>query len=83
VAHSCNPNYSGGRDQEYHGSKQIVYETYLKRNSSQKRAGGVAQSVGLEFKPQYCKKKKRRKEFLLGCIQNSFWRHGSSGRTPA
>jgi hypothetical protein len=25
------------------------------------RAGGVAQSVGLEFKPQYCKKKKKKK----------------------
>jgi hypothetical protein len=31
---------------------------YLKKNPSQKRAGGVAQGVGPEFKPQYCKKKK-------------------------
>jgi hypothetical protein len=31
---------------------------YLKKNPSQKRAGGVAQGKGLEFKPQYCKKTK-------------------------
>jgi transposase len=30
---------------------------YLEKNPSQKRAGGVAQDVGLESKPQYCKKK--------------------------
>jgi hypothetical protein len=28
----------------------------LKKNPSQKRAGGVAQGVGPEFKPQYHKK---------------------------
>jgi hypothetical protein len=28
---------------------------------SQKRAGGVAQGVGPEFKPQYCLKKRKRK----------------------
>jgi hypothetical protein len=27
-----------------------------KKNSSQKRAGGVVQGVCTEFKPQYCKK---------------------------
>jgi hypothetical protein len=41
-----------------------------------KKAGGVSQSVGPEFKPQYCKnktknqkpktKKKERKEILVG-----------------
>jgi hypothetical protein len=35
---------------------------YVKGNPSQKRTGGVAQSVGPEFKPQYCKKKKKEKE---------------------
>jgi hypothetical protein len=30
----------------------------LEKNLSQKRAGGVAQGVGPEFKPQYQKKKK-------------------------
>jgi hypothetical protein len=32
---------------------------YLKKKSLQKRAGGVAQGVDPEFKPQYCKKKKK------------------------
>jgi hypothetical protein len=32
---------------------------YLERNPSQKRAGGVAQSEGHEFKLQYYQKKKR------------------------
>jgi hypothetical protein len=31
------------------------------KNQSQKRGGGVAQGVGPEFKPQYCKKKKKEK----------------------
>jgi hypothetical protein len=30
---------------------------YLEKNPSQKGAGGVAQSVGPEFNPQYHKKK--------------------------
>jgi hypothetical protein len=32
---------------------------YLEKNPSLKRAGGVAQGVGPEFKPQYLKKKKK------------------------
>jgi hypothetical protein len=32
---------------------------------SQKRAGGVAQGVGPEFKPQYRKKKKKEEELLV------------------
>jgi hypothetical protein len=35
----------------------IVHGTLSQKNPSQKRAGGVAQGVGLEFKPQYQKKK--------------------------
>jgi hypothetical protein len=31
---------------------------YLEKSPSEKRAGGVAQGVGPEFKFQYCKKKK-------------------------
>jgi hypothetical protein len=34
---------------------------YLQKNPSQKRAGGVAQGVGLKFKPQHHKKKKKSK----------------------
>jgi hypothetical protein len=63
VAHAYNPSYSGGRDQENHSSKPA------QANSSQdpilkipntKMAGGVAQSVGSEFKPQYHQKNKHR-----------------------
>jgi hypothetical protein len=32
------------------------------RSQKKKRAGGVAQDVGPEFKPQYCKKKRTRKK---------------------
>jgi hypothetical protein len=37
---------------------QIVCKTLSRKNPSQKRAGGVAQGVGPEFKSQYQKKKK-------------------------
>jgi hypothetical protein len=33
-----------------------------KTKTFMKRAGGVAQGIGLEFKPQYCKKKKKKKK---------------------
>jgi hypothetical protein len=36
---------------------QIVCETLSQKYPSQKRAGVVAQGVGPEFKPQYCRKK--------------------------
>jgi hypothetical protein len=63
VAHNCNPGYSGGKDQEDHGSKpalaNIFARPYLENNPSQKnRAGGVGQGVGPEFKPYNHKKKK-------------------------
>jgi hypothetical protein len=32
---------------------------YLEKTHHNKRAGGVAQEGGPEFKPQYCKKKKK------------------------
>jgi hypothetical protein len=41
VAHTHHPSYSAGRDQED------------QKNPSQKRAGGMTQGVGPEFKPQY------------------------------
>jgi hypothetical protein len=34
---------------------------YLKINLHKKRAGGVTEGVGPEFKPQHYKKKKKRK----------------------
>jgi hypothetical protein len=40
----------------------------LKKDITQKRAGGVAQGVGPEFKPQYHKKTKTKtKNDTLGC----------------
>jgi hypothetical protein len=53
VAHTHNPSYSGGRDQEAHGLKPAPANTLSRKNPSQKRAGGLAQDVGPEFKPQY------------------------------
>jgi hypothetical protein len=35
-----------------------------KNKKSQKRFGGGAQGVGLEFKPQYCQKKNKKKSYL-------------------
>jgi hypothetical protein len=65
VAHACNPSCSEGRDQEDHGSKPAQanrsQEPISKKKPSQKRAGEVVQGVGPEFKPQYCKKKKKRR----------------------
>jgi hypothetical protein len=44
--------------------RQIVHETLSRKNPSQKWAGGVAQGEGPEFKPQYCKKKKKREKII-------------------
>jgi hypothetical protein len=44
-----------------------------------KRAGGVAQGVGPEFKPQYHQKKKKTNNNNTKQV----WRSGSSGRVPA
>jgi hypothetical protein len=38
--------------------RQIVCETLSRKNPSQKRASGVAQGIGPEFKPQNHKKKR-------------------------
>jgi hypothetical protein len=55
--------------------RQIVCETLSQKNPSQKRAGGVAQGVGPEFKPQYCKKKKNPKTKTKKTLErNSFSR---------
>jgi hypothetical protein len=46
VAHTYNPSYSGGRDQEDHGWKLVhirVWETLSRKYPTQKRAGEVAQ----------------------------------------
>jgi hypothetical protein len=39
--------------------RKIFHETLSQKHPSQKRAGGVTQGVGPEFKPQNRKKKKK------------------------
>jgi hypothetical protein len=61
MPHVYNPSYTAGRDQEDCGLKPARANSsvrpYLKKPFT-KRAGGVAQGIGPEFKPQYRKKKK-------------------------
>jgi hypothetical protein len=55
-AHAYNPSYSGGRDQEDRSLKPAQANSsrnLILKNPSQKRAGGLAQGEGPEFKPQY------------------------------
>jgi hypothetical protein len=48
---------------------QIVCKTLSLKTQTKKkkRAGGVAQGVGSQFKPQYCKKKKKKKVIGFVC----------------
>jgi hypothetical protein len=69
VAHTWNPSYSGGRDQEDCGSKSAQPNSLQdpiskkKKKKNMKRASGVvAPDVGPEFKPQYHKKIKEENE---------------------
>jgi hypothetical protein len=48
--------------------RQRVLKTLSPKNPSQKRAGGVTQDVGPEFKFWYCKKKKKEKKRKLGLL---------------
>jgi hypothetical protein len=66
AGHACNLSYSGGRDQEDHGSKAAgansLRDPTSKKIHHKKRAGGVAQGIGPEFKPQYQKKKGKKQK---------------------
>jgi hypothetical protein len=66
VAHICNLSYSGGRDQKDHGSKPAwansLGDPILKKTHHRKRAGGLAQGVGSEFKPQYYNNNNNKKD---------------------
>jgi hypothetical protein len=43
--------------------------SYLEKNPSQKRTGGMAQGVGPEFKPLDCKKKKKKNmSYVVGLV---------------
>jgi hypothetical protein len=64
VAHACNPSYSGGRDQEDHSQPpQISLRDPISKIPNSKMGWCAAQGVGLEFKLQYGKKKKKVKMF--------------------
>jgi hypothetical protein len=59
VVHAYNPSYSGGRDQEDHGLKPAQANSLqdpILRKPLTKKAGGVAQGEGPEFR----KKKKKK-----------------------
>jgi hypothetical protein len=43
-------------------------KTLAWKNSSQKRAGGVAQGVGPEFKPQFHQKKKKAYNYRISFL---------------
>jgi hypothetical protein len=60
VAHTCNPSYSRGRDQEDLGSKAawvIVHETLSQKKPSKNRADRVAQGEALRSIPSTAKNK--------------------------
>jgi hypothetical protein len=53
---TCNPSYSGGRDQEdlqFKAWANSSQDSVSKMPIKKKRASGVAQGVDPEFKPQY------------------------------
>jgi hypothetical protein len=63
--------YSGGKDQEDHGSKSTWANSSrdpISKIPNTKMAGGVVQGVGPEFKPQNCQKKK--KTFVEGTLMS-------------
>jgi hypothetical protein len=60
VAHTYNPSYSRVRDQKDQDPKPAQANSSCNPISKipiTKRPGGVAQGIGPEFKPQYCKNK--------------------------
>jgi hypothetical protein len=70
LAHTCNPSNSGSRDQEDYRLKPALAnssEDPISKNPSQKRADGVAQGVGPEFKPQYRKEEEEEEIPVILC----------------
>jgi hypothetical protein len=70
VAHTCNPSYSGGRDQKDLSSKPAQannsWDPILK-NLQKNRAGGVAQVKALSSSPSTTKKTKQNKTKKKPC----------------
>jgi hypothetical protein len=61
VAHACNPSYSGGRIRRigFEASWANSSPDPILKKTIKKRAGGLTQGVGPEFKPQSHKKKRK------------------------
>jgi hypothetical protein len=81
VAHTCNPSYSGGRDQEDHGSRADSLRHPIWKISNTKKVVGVEwlawYSAFLankrpEFKPQYHSKKEIQVLTLCVLFNNRF-----------
>jgi hypothetical protein len=72
VAYTCNPNYLGGRDQEDRGWKPAWAKSLwdpISKILNTKRADGVAQGVGPDFKSQQCSPpKKHGRVYSYFCI---------------
>jgi hypothetical protein len=72
VAHTCNPSYSGGRDQEDLSLKQIVLEAYLKNIQHKTKLVEWLKVEALSSNPSTTKKKK-----------TGWWRTQAGGEPPA
>jgi hypothetical protein len=74
VAHTYNPNYLGGSERE-DGSLKLAWANSSRDPVSKipntKRAGGVTQGVGSEFKP-HCHQKQKQKSFKLKIGSHAF-----------
>jgi hypothetical protein len=77
MAHACNLSYSGGKNQEARGSKPVLANSPrdpISKIPSQKRADGVTQGGGPEFKPQYSKTKtKQNKSVDCGMVPRTLF----------
>jgi hypothetical protein len=65
MAHTCNSSYSGGRDQEDPSLKPALANTLrdlISKKPITKKASGVAEGVGPEFKPQYQRERARERK---------------------
>jgi hypothetical protein len=65
VAHTCNPSYSGGRDQKDQGSRpalKIVLETLSQLNPSQKKGWKSGSMCSLNWSSNSNTAKKKKKE---------------------
>jgi hypothetical protein len=71
VTQACNHSYSGGSDQEDHGSKPAWanswWEPISKKPNTKKEWWRGSRCI-LEFKHKYCQKEKKKKNHLYSCL---------------